>query len=164
MSPSPICLPQGCCWDAPACSSLMPMPLRLPRRSQPGSARSCRPCNQGRIGPLAQPAPLRQHQGWAWTRHPGRKSFVPPASSSRMPRFGVPGVGFAPSTSSWLPLGTPAHVPPSQVQRCVGSEGAQRWRQWEALGWDGTWIPSTPSPFPTATAHGRLQLQVHPAS
>lgn len=73
--------------------------------------------------------------------------------------FSVPGAGSPLSTSSWLSLAAPAHInqllsPPLKLN--IWSEGAERWREREPLGWDGAQIPLTPSPPPTPNIHGRF--------
>lgn len=73
--------------------------------------------------------------------------------------FSVLGAGSPLSTSSWLSLAALAHVnqllsPPLKLH--IWSEGVEHWREWEALGWEGAWIPPTPSPPPTPNIHGRF--------
>lgn len=85
--------------------------------------------------------------------------------------FSVLGAGSPLSTSSWLSLAALAHVnqllsPPLKLH--IWSEGVEHWREWEALGWEGAWIPPTPSPPPTPNIHGRFssagtQLERPPA-
>lgn len=74
--------------------------------------------------------------------------------------FGVPGAGSPLSTSSWLSLAAPAHINQlllPTLKLSARSEGVERWREWEALGWDGAHIPPTISPPPMANIHGRFR-------